>query len=298
MTAKNPNRNYAIEWILRRLGLSNAEVAAVVASGIAAIPPTDATGAVFGDVTGGLLGPLLVGGIHGSEIAPPALAADTDAYAPSGGEDALYWNLDLAGHALDGVAAPDQVGEVHVWRAVTAGTLHHDSAGTPEDGILCPGDVDLALDVDMAVVAVYLGTPNRWQIVGGGGGGGAAIELDEDGALKVAAMATLNVRHGLDADALGNLDVDESELDHSLLGSLTAGDPHTQYLLESLVDAKGDLIGATADNTPARVPVGTNGKVLTADSTTSTGVAWSDAPAAAGSSASAVAKILSYQMFR
>ena len=42
----------------------------------------------------------------------------------------------------------------------------------------------------------------------------------------------------------------------------------------SIVDAKGDLITATADNTPARLAVGTNGQTLVADSTASTGLKW------------------------
>ena len=43
----------------------------------------------------------------------------------------------------------------------------------------------------------------------------------------------------------------------------------------TIVDAKGDLIGATAADTPARLAVGTNGQVLTADSTAGTGLKWS-----------------------
>jgi hypothetical protein len=45
----------------------------------------------------------------------------------------------------------------------------------------------------------------------------------------------------------------------------------------AIVDAKGDLIGATAADTPARLAVGTNGQVLTADSTAATGLAWATA---------------------
>lgn len=46
---------------------------------------------------------------------------------------------------------------------------------------------------------------------------------------------------------------------------------------DAIWDAKGDLAGGTGANTAARLPVGTNGQVLTADSAEATGLKWSSA---------------------
>jgi hypothetical protein len=50
---------------------------------------------------------------------------------------------------------------------------------------------------------------------------------------------------------------------------------------KSIVDAKGDLIAGTADNTVARRSIGANNTVLTADSAEATGMKWAT-PAAGG----------------
>jgi hypothetical protein len=42
------------------------------------------------------------------------------------------------------------------------------------------------------------------------------------------------------------------------------------------IDVKGDLIAGVGDDTAGRLPVGTDGQVLTADSSASTGLAWAD----------------------
>jgi len=52
-------------------------------------------------------------------------------------------------------------------------------------------------------------------------------------------------------------------------------------IAKTIVDAKGDIIAATAADTVSRLAVGANDTVLTADSSTATGLKWA-APAASG----------------
>jgi hypothetical protein len=57
-------------------------------------------------------------------------------------------------------------------------------------------------------------------------------------------------------------------------GYLKSATAATTYVPNSIVDAKGDLIVATADNTVTRVAIGSNNQVLLADSTQTAGVRW------------------------
>lgn len=64
---------------------------------------------------------------------------------------------------------------------------------------------------------------------------------------------------------------------------VSAGGGGTTMATDTIWDVKGDLVAATGANAAARIPVGTNGQVLTADSAASTGVSW-QTPAAGGGS--------------
>jgi hypothetical protein len=66
-----------------------------------------------------------------------------------------------------------------------------------------------------------------------------------------------------------------------------AADPHTGYVLESLLDAKGDLIAASADNTPIKLTVGADDTILMADAAAASGLKWvaSASPSAVGTAA-------------
>lgn len=55
------------------------------------------------------------------------------------------------------------------------------------------------------------------------------------------------------------------------------GEHSHSYIPNTLVDAKGDIIAATAADAVARLAVGANDTVLTADSSTATGLKWATA---------------------
>jgi len=58
-------------------------------------------------------------------------------------------------------------------------------------------------------------------------------------------------------------------------GGGTSGTVTVTNSMATAIDAKGDLIAGTAADTFSRIAVGTDGQVLTADSTAATGLAWS-----------------------
>jgi hypothetical protein len=78
------------------------------------------------------------------------------------------------------------------------------------------------------------------------------------------------------AAELGYVDGVTSAIQTQLDAKLASSTAATTYVPNSLADAKGDLLTATADNTPARLAVGSNGDTIVADSSTSTGLRYTE----------------------
>jgi len=84
--------------------------------------------------------------------------------------------------------------------------------------------------------------------------------------------------------ALGGVDTSFVDLKGGTTGQVLAKASNTDLdfvwsadasgIPATIFDAKGDIIAATAADTASRLAVGTNGQVLTADSTASTGLKW------------------------
>lgn len=100
-----------------------------------------------------------------------------------------------------------------------------------------------------------------------------STDLVKDGATAIAALgqdidtALVDLKGGTTGQVLAK--ASGTDLDFSWVAQ-----DDSNAIQNAIMDAKGDLIGATAADTPARLAVGTNGQVLTADSTAATGLKW------------------------
>jgi hypothetical protein len=142
-----------------------------------------------------------------------------------------------------------------------------------------PGKLGVGTDGQVLTAASGQATGLQWTTPSTGSGGIPATVVDAKGDL-IAATA---------ADTVGRLAVGTNGQVLTAASGQTTGLQWATPSVDipaSTVTAKGDLLAATASATVARLGVGSNGQVLTADSTVSTGVKWAT-PAAGGSSTGA-----------
>lgn len=100
-----------------------------------------------------------------------------------------------------------------------------------------------------------------------------STDLVKDGATAIAALGTaidtdfVDLKGGTTGQVLSK--ASGTDLDFTWVAQ-----DDSNAIQNAIVDAKGDLIAASAADTPARLAVGANGTILVADSTAATGLKW------------------------
>jgi hypothetical protein len=103
-----------------------------------------------------------------------------------------------------------------------------------------------------------------------------STDLVKDGATAIAALgqdidtALVDLKGGTTGQVLAK--ASGTDMDFSWVAQ-----DDSNAIQNAIVDAKGDLIAATAADTPARLAIGANGTILTADSSEATGMKWAAA---------------------
>lgn len=141
------------------------------------------------------------------------------------------------------------------------------------------GTTYIAISDHTSAAATEPGVGASWATVwevfaekGADGGGGHTIKEGATPFTQRTGLMFTAADFNLTDDAVG----DETEV--ALAADVVRDADLAAYQALSVIDAKGDLLVGSANDATDNLPVGTNGQVLTADSTQTLGVKWASAP--------------------
>lgn len=179
------------------------------------------------------------------------------------------------GGELGGTWASPTVDATHSGSSHAGVVSTHEAAADPHTGYLKESDYNAKGDL---ISASANDTPSTVTV----GANDTILMADSAAAagLKWVAPATPSTQAFGDAAAEGTADT-FTRGDHKhgipadpVTAHAAAADPHTGYLKEADWNARGDLMSATADNTPAVLTVGADDRILMADAAAATGLKW------------------------
>ncbi len=137
--------------------------------------------------------------------------------------------------------------------------------GTDSDRLSSPNHVTHHTNEDDAIEALEAKV----------GVDGSAVTTSLDYKLKSTSSSNPGHKHTL-ANGATDVTASSTELNYSVGVTSAVQTQLDAKIPKSLVDAKGDILVATADNTVTRLAVGANGKALLADSAQTEGIKWGD----------------------
>ena len=148
-------------------------------------------------------------------------------------------------------------------------TLANENAGSlSANRFALPGQADMVLMRYSGLIVRYSGSNTKWEAVSE-----KAIHVSATDRILGRSSAGAGIVQEITCTAAGRALLDDA---NAAAQRATLDVPsNSEAILDTIVDAKGDLIAGTAADTVARLAVGADGTILVADSGEATGLKWS-----------------------
>ncbi len=232
----------------------------------------------YDDVTGLLTAALIPAGVLAALLTVDGTGSGLDADLLDGHDTSYFTGListvasDLAAHLSDASDAHD----ASAVSFVPASSI----AATDVQAAVVEVELDAQAAQSTANTAVTNAATAQTTVDNHIADTSAAHAASAIGFTPAGTIAATDVQAAI-VEVEGDAATAEADAQTAITAAAAAQSTANAAIPKSLVDAKGDLLAASADNVVGRLPVGTDGDVLTADAASTLGVKWA---AAGGSS--------------